>query len=551
MKKVGAVLELSLLSLLGGALALAACSSTSDAAPADGTQTGDDAVIGNPNGKDMGGACVAGNDCKSGACEAAKCTAAPLGSGAPKGCAGPSDCESKVCTAAVCQPAKIDDGVKNGDETDVDCGGSSASAGTPRCADDKACKAAGDCASGVCDPAALTCSKPTATDGVKNADESDIDCGGTLTGAPKCAVTKGCNAHADCESDGCDDTMHCANGRSCTQTNGGLTCGEGEVTAAGLPGAKHESCCGAIAIPGRATKLDKYKITAGRMRAFVERTKGDVLGWYEANKASLSATQRGQIEAYKGYLPSDLTSYPYGAEYQLGGTSILPQRPSSSQGCYVGNAANQANGSHTYWNGALEQEDRGFDQAFLDRLPLNCVTYPMVAAFCAWDGGRVETFEEHTAAYGGGTYPWGNAPAAGGYAVVGGVFQLYGPAASPSGACPSCDGNRVNWSFNYQFPEGGNAAKPWDYAYFISPPGRFPAGASTAGHQDIAGLMMELTSTQTGNDTTVDLNGQSVTQPKVMWSKNGSWEGHAVGYAGFSFAIMTKYGKTGGRCARD
>jgi len=548
MKNVGAVLQVSLLSLLGGALVLAACSSTSDSNAGDGTQTGDNAVVGNPNGKDMGGACVVGNDCKSGACEAKQCTAAPL-MNMPKGCAGPADCESKVCAGAICQPAKSDDGVKNGDETDVDCGGSAPDA--PRCADDKACIAATDCTDGVCDPASKTCSKPTATDGVKNADESDIDCGGTLTGAPKCAVAKSCNAHADCESDGCDDTKHCANGRSCTQTNGGRTCGEGEVTAAGLPGAKHESCCGAIAIPGRATKLDKYKITAGRMRAFVERTNGDVLGWYEANKASLSATQRAQIEAYKGYLPSDLTSYPYGAEYQLGGTSILPHKPSDSQGCYVGNAGNQANGSHTYWNGTLEQEDRGFDQAFLDRLPLNCVTYPMVAAFCAWDGGRVETFEEHSTAYGGATYPWGNAPAAGGYAVVNGVFQLYGPAANPSGACPSCDGNRVNWSYSYQFPEGGNAAKPWDYSYFISPPGRFPSGASTAGHQDIAGLMMELTATTNGSETTTDLNGQTVNQPKVMWSKNGSWEGHAVGYGSFAFAVMTKYGKTGGRCARD
>ena len=542
--KLGALLQVSLLSLLGGALGLAACSSSN---ADDGSQTGDNPIVGNPNGKDMGGACVVGNDCKSGACEAAKCTAAP--GAAPKGCAGPADCDSKVCTGALCQPAKIDDGVKNGDESDVDCGGTAPNA--PRCADDKGCKIGDDCTSGVCTPGSNTCAKPTATDGVKNGDESDTDCGGTSTGAPKCAVTKSCNAHADCESDGCDDTKHCANGRSCTQTNGGLTCGEGEVTAAGLPGAKHESCCGAIAIPGRTTKLDKYKITAGRMRAFVERTNGDVAGWYEANKASLSATQRAQIDAFKGYLPSDLTSYPYGAEYQLGGTSILPQKPSTSQGCYVGNASNQANGSHTYWNGTLEQEDRGFDQAFLDRLPLNCVTYPMIAAFCAWDGGRVETFEEHAAAFGGGTYPWGNSPAAGGYAVVNGSFQLYGPASNPTGACPSCDDSRVNWSFNYQFPEGGNAAKPWDYAYFISAPGRFPAGASSAGHQDIAGLMMEITATQSGSESTVDLNGQTVTQTKVMWSKNGSWEGHPIGYSSFAFAVMTKYGKTGGRCAHD
>jgi hypothetical protein len=37
----------------------------------------------------------------------------------------------------------------------------------------------------------------------------------------------------------------------------------------------------------------------------------------------------------------------------------------------------------------------------------------------------------------------------------------------------------------------------------------------------------------------------------MKWSKQGSWEGHGVGYANYEFAIMTKYGKTSGRCARD
>lgn len=537
MKNVGGALVLA----AAVVAALAACNSGGGAD--EGTQS-EVAVTGNPNGKGAGGTCAEGNDCKSGVCSAAKCTAPEKDVG--KGCAGPADCESKVCVATVCQPAKVDDGVQNGDETDIDCGGAAADA--PRCADEKSCKGGDDCTSKVCDPAAKKCSKPTATDGVQNADESDVDCGGTLTGAPKCATGKSCNEHDDCTSDGCDDTKHCANGRSCTQTNGGRTCGTGEV---GQAGAAHESCCGALPIPGRAAKLDKYKITAGRMRAFVERTKGDALGWYEANKASLSATQRAQIEPFKAYLPKDLTSYPYGASYQLGGTVYLPQRPSTVQGCFTGNAGNRANGSHTYWNGTLEQEDRGFDQAFLDRLPLNCVTYPMIAAFCAWDGGRVETQDEHAAAFGGAAYPWGAAPAAGGYATVNGAWQLYGPATSPSGPCPSCDPNRVNFLYNYQFPAGGNPAKPWDYAYFMSAPGRFPAGVGPGGHHDIAGLLMEITATTNGTETTTDLNGQAVTQTKVKWSKNGSWEGHAVGYAGFEFAVMTKYGKTGGRCARD
>ena len=66
------------------------------------------------------------------------------------------------------------------------------------------------------------------------------------------------------------------------------------------------------------------------MRAFIERTKGDVLGWYEGAKATLPAATVAQIEPYKAYLSSDLTGYPWGVNYQLGGFIYLPNRPSPS-----------------------------------------------------------------------------------------------------------------------------------------------------------------------------------------------------------------------------
>jgi hypothetical protein len=199
-----------------------------------------------------------------------------------------------------------------------------------------------------------------------------------------------------------------------------------------------------------------------------------------------------------------------GANYQLGATIYLPTRPSSSQGCYVGNAQNVANGSHTYWAGNLEGEDLGFDQSFRDRLPLNCVPYPLMAAFCAWDGGRLETYAEHLAAYGASTYPWGNAPEGGG----GFGATPIGPATSgfTNNLCPACSRTHLNWRNGYQFPAGGNAAKPWDYAYWMSPPGRFPLDSGVNGHKDMAGVMMELTATLNGTETMLDRNGVSVTQ---------------------------------------
>src|SRR5207244_8204372 len=50
------------------------------------------------------------------------------------------------------------DGVKNGDETDRDCGGACAA-----CADGAACAKAGDCTSGVC--SAAVCAAPACRDG--------------------------------------------------------------------------------------------------------------------------------------------------------------------------------------------------------------------------------------------------------------------------------------------------------------------------------------------------------------------------------------------------
>jgi formylglycine-generating enzyme required for sulfatase activity len=407
------------------------------------------------------------------------------------------------------------------------------------CTKGQKCNAAAECASGVC--VSGVCRSPTANDGVKNGDESDVDCGGSTTSAPRCAAGRSCTKHADCASDGCDETKHCAVGRSCTQLDGGRTCG------ASRPHDEYESCCESLPIPGRVTRLDKYKVTAGRMRAFVERVNGDVRGWYEANRASLSAAAREQIEPHVSFLPRDRTSPPYGSDLQLGGTIYLVDRPGPEQGCFVGDAAHPGNGSHTFWNGDLEGDDRGFDRKFLDRLPLNCVPYPLAAAFCAWDGGRLQTFDENEAAYGSNPYPWGASPAAGGYDIVNGVWTLIGPATDTTFSktpCPSCDPTRMNWHHNYQMPSGGNAAKPWDFAYWISPPGRFSMDAGPGGHRDIAGLMMELTATVNGVD-------EKYAQPMVRWSRAGSWEGHPVDYPKNWFAIMTKYGKLGLRCAHD
>ncbi|MDB4935038.1 MAG: hypothetical protein JWP87_2010 [Labilithrix sp.] len=170
--------------------------------------------------------CAAGTDCTSGVCDpgtntcsAAACTDTVQnadetdtdcgGSCAPtykcadtKKCGVPADCVSGVCDAATltCTAPACNDNVFNGTETDVDCGGSCAPAN--KCADAKGCAAGTDCTSGVCSPIAQICVAPLCGDGVKNGDETDVDCGGAC--ATKCAVAQSCAANGDCATGACD-----------------------------------------------------------------------------------------------------------------------------------------------------------------------------------------------------------------------------------------------------------------------------------------------------------------------------------------------------------
>lgn len=279
----------------------------------------------------------------------------------------------------------------------------------------------------------------------------------------------------------------------------------------------------------------------------VTRTNGNVKAWYQANKATLSAGAVAQIDPLVDMLPSGLTG-DLGIYEQLGSFIYLADKPSDQQGCFVA-----GNGTHTYWipdamNEFYGDSAQGFPQDVLDTKPINCIPMPLAAAFCAWDGGRLQTFAENKEMYGAQQFPWGTSPQAGGYGAIGGVFVQVGPAdkgfGAAAGACPGCSVSAANWSNNYQYPTA-NPAKLFDYSFFISAPGRFPIDKGPLGHMDAGGNLIE----QTGTDGMfVDDEGRS---PTFKWGVQGSWEGHNMGQTGYSFAPMTKYGKTGLRCARD
>jgi hypothetical protein len=93
-------------------------------------------------------------------------------------------------------------GIRDGDETDVDCGGTSA----PACKDTKVCLLARDCVSKVCTTG--SCAAPTPTDGVQNGTETDVDCGGSV--APRCLQNQKCAIKNDCVNGLCNGGT-CAN----------------------------------------------------------------------------------------------------------------------------------------------------------------------------------------------------------------------------------------------------------------------------------------------------------------------------------------------------
>ncbi|MFM2152870.1 MAG: hypothetical protein RL199_1305, partial [Pseudomonadota bacterium] len=212
----------------------------------DGVQNGSEAAV------DCGGAC-------------APCPAGTPGV-KPSGAAG---CASGVvvCTKATCSPdeadgwrcapPRCDDGRVNGSETSKvddgsECGGSCGPCPVNETPYPK-CRTGADCSSGVCKGAKSkvlgSCQPATTRDGIRNGDESDVDCGGTQANVVKCALGRRCSFATDCVTgttcigaDGnaagdqpavggvcsaatCDDLLATPNGGETDVNCGGPNCG--------------------------------------------------------------------------------------------------------------------------------------------------------------------------------------------------------------------------------------------------------------------------------------------------------------------------------------
>ncbi|APR74805.1 Multiple EGF-like-domain protein 3 precursor [Minicystis rosea] len=151
-----------------------------------------------------------------------------LGLGDFKSCPQDPGCPG---TGGSAPTATCTDGKKNGDESDIDCGGTSCA----KCVDGKGCDTGADCDSKVCSGG--TCLAPACDDKVMNGDETDADCGGAT--CAKCDAGKGCAGDADCEGGSCGADGKCAatctdgakNGDESDIDCGGTSCGKCAIDA--------------------------------------------------------------------------------------------------------------------------------------------------------------------------------------------------------------------------------------------------------------------------------------------------------------------------------
>lgn len=204
---------------------------------------GDNSINGSETDLNCGGDCpdcVAGKKCNEDEdCDSAKCE--------------PNDDDELVCVASAC-----DDGLKNGTESDEDCGGD-----CDPCVDGKLCLVGTDCANLVCEAVddALTCVPATCSDERTNGGESGKDCGGE-TDCDRCPDDEGCNEHADCASNSCQDEVcaapACDDGRK-NQDEVGVDCGGDDCGGcpAGTTCTASEDCrsahCDTTCLPGGAS----------------------------------------------------------------------------------------------------------------------------------------------------------------------------------------------------------------------------------------------------------------------------------------------------------
>lgn len=238
-------------------------------------------------------------------------------------------------------------------------------------------------------------------------------------GAPLCALLEQCQTDTDCVSQVCQTSGSyagkCVPARSCTGAPGAdNACGAGH----------NEWCCSALPVPGgdflrqyesgnsiddspahvSAFALDTFEVTVGRLRAYFE-----AVGWNP--RASAPAAGAGahpniagsgwrqsfnsRLPGSKAEIETRLTASCIGGAVDNGG--VLDY---SDYGAPTWILANGPGGAANPASNPASAEDK----------PVGCIDWYTLAAFCAWDGGRLPSDAEWSFAAMGGNeqraYPW-------------------------------------------------------------------------------------------------------------------------------------------------
>lgn len=376
-----------------------------------------------------------------------------------------------------------------------------------------------------------------------------------------------------------------------------------------------QSCCATQDVPGGTFNrfgdpafpatvspfaLDVFEVTAGRFRAWVDATNGNLRASAppEGGGAHPKISGSGWRSEWNAYLPSSRAEVDRMLGPETGTGAFMA--------CQVGtNVADY--GALTWWTEDLDKRVKELNKGkanilaentkeALDKKPLNCVPWHVLFAFCAWDGGRLPTDAEFGFASSGGSeqrqFPWGNADAKDTahiadrndlslvptfeYGAKYATARLYDKTLGPN-----------LFEDNYSFTYGGKVMAKTDNAMHVAPVGRKPLGNGKWGQADLAGGMFEWMLDEgpirpgTCNDcANVDWPKGEDKDPKarmdqpefqnaggVDWWKGGAravrgsaWD-NANGFANrqskaeieyfTSYPLRRTYRALGGRCARD
>lgn len=325
-----------------------------------------------------------------------------------------------------------------------------------------------------------------------------------VTGAPatKCTSDADCKSPAKCKDVGAQSKM-CVVSKSCTGGSGAnAACGGGH------------DCCEMRAVPGGTYNrfndpdfpatvspfiLDTFEVTAGRFRAWVEATDGNLRSTAPAPGAGANphVPNSGWRSEWTSQLPTSRSE----VDKLLG-----PEE------CQVGTDLTQY-GALTWWttevDSAVKSSKANRDnptilaentKEALDGKALNCVPWYVLFAFCVWDGGRMPTDAEWGFATAGGSeqrpFPWGSVDK-NDLAEIGNNNQLsFVPvyAAGQNYVVASLWDKSVGGNVypdNYVYTYGTKFGTPTDNATHMAPVGKKPAGNGKWGHSDLSGGVYE------------------------------------------------------------